>query len=84
MISVVIGVIVHATNKKEVLEKGTHNLEKLIKTESFSGYRTFQQENTDNWKDDLADLPPVLLASSPKGKDFIEGCWQLTVVGTQC
>lgn len=75
----IIRVIVHAKDENEALKKGEDILNELVKKEIFDCYRTFESENGDEWKGDWSHLSPVVLASSPEGRRFIDVGWQYTV-----
>jgi len=73
-----IGIIVHAEDEKEALTRANYALDELTKGERpFDGYSTLDDEQIR----DMWDLSPVMLASSPEGKHFIEKGWEITVEG---
>lgn len=77
-----IRIIVHAEDEKQAFIKAKNALDELVKGEKyFDYYSTFDSERTRDSYVDWRRLPPVMLASSPKGKHFIEMGWKHTVEG---
>jgi len=69
-------VIVHAKNEEEALKKEKEALDKIAENTERCIYTTFEsRELLDEWKVEV-NLPPVLLASSFKGRELIEEGWQ--------
>ena len=77
----IIRVIVDAKNEEEALKKGKDSLERFTgEGKHFDYYMTFDREGNE-WKGNWCHLPPVVLASSPEGKHFIDVGWKYTVEG---
>jgi len=75
-------IIVHAEDEKQAFTKAENALNELAKGEKyFDCYSTFDNELTRDSYVDWCHLPPVMLASSPEGKYFIERGWEITVEG---
>jgi hypothetical protein len=75
-------IIVHAKDEKQAFTKAENALNELVKGEKFFDYySTFDNERTRDSYVDWSHLPPVILASSPEGKHFIDVGWQYTVEG---
>jgi len=77
-----IRIIVHAEDERQAFGKAEKALNELTKGEKyFDAYSTFDNEETRNSYVDWSYLQPVMLASSPNGKHFIEKAWENTVKG---
>ena len=78
-----IRIIVGAEDEKQAFTKAENALNELVKGEKFFDYYgTFDSERIrDSYVDWKSHLPPVMLASSPEGKHFIERGWKITVEG---
>jgi len=77
-----IRIIVHAKDGKQAFTKAENALNELVKGEKFFNYySTFDSERTRGSYVDWSHLPPVMLASGPEGKHFIEMGWKHTVEG---
>jgi len=75
-------IIVHAEDEKQAFGKAEKALNELTKGEKyFDGYATFDNEEIRDSYVDWSYLQPVMLASSPNGKHFIEMGWKYTVEG---
>lgn len=77
-----IRIIVDAEDENQAFKKTENALKDLVRGEKyFDYYSTFDCERTRNSYVDWSHLPPVMLASSPEGKHFIEKGWEITVEG---
>lgn len=77
-----IRIIVHAEDEKQAFIKAKNALDVLVNGEKyFDYYGTFDSEQIPDSYVEWSRLPPVMLASSPKGKHFIERGWEITVEG---
>lgn len=77
-----IRIIVDAEDEKQAFIKAKNALDVMVKGEKyFDYYGTFDNERIRNSYVDWSHLPPVMLASSPEGKHFIEKGWEITVEG---
>lgn len=77
-----IRIIVPAKDERQAFTKAENVLNRLVDGEKFFDYySTFDNEQTRDSFVDWSHLPPVMLANSPEGKNFIERGWEITVEG---
>jgi hypothetical protein len=76
----IVRVIVHAKDEEEAFKKGKEALNEIAEGTASGVYITYDsKELLDEWKVDPNNLPPVVLASTFKGKQLIEEGWQFMV-----